>query len=169
MNFYFTKLKQRVRGILFSPIKTWSEMTKESGYTVETLAFLFFCCFVSGVLTLLRGFPGWTSEIFIPFFTILISSILVRFFRPIRKISWEGNFNLIVYSFFPLFWCYALTYILGNRQLLLPCGLLYSMIILFIGCRIYMGISFWKCLSLVLKIVLLLLFCLYLLMVPMSR
>jgi hypothetical protein len=76
---------------------------------------------------------------------------------------------LIVYSFFPLFWCYALTHIFDNRQYLLPFGLLYSIILLFIACKKSMDISCWQCLSLVLKIVLLIMFCLYLLMVPMSR
>ncbi|MDR1582052.1 MAG: hypothetical protein LBS55_02145, partial [Prevotellaceae bacterium] len=79
-------------------------MRKETGYTVETVVFLFVCCLVSGLLVLIRGFPGWMSEIFIPFFTILISSILLRFIKQIRKISWEGNFNLIAYSCFPLLW-----------------------------------------------------------------
>jgi F0F1-type ATP synthase assembly protein I len=144
-------------------------MKKESGYTVETLVFLFVCCLIPGLLTLVRGFAGWMSEIFIPFFTVLITSILIRFLKPVRKISWEMNFNLIVYSFFPLFWCYALSYIFGYRQYLLPFGLLYSTILLFAGCKKSMDVSFWQCLALVLKIVLLLLFCLYLLMVPLSR
>jgi hypothetical protein len=168
VNFYFAKLKQRIKGILFSPLKTWDSMKKESGYTVETLVFLFVCCLVPGLLTLVKGFSGWMSGIFIPFFTVLIVSILIRFFKPIRKISWEENFNLIVYSFFPLFWCYALAHIFHNRQYLLPFGLLYSVILLFIGCKKSMNINFWQCLSLVVKIVLLLFFCLYLLMVPMS-
>jgi hypothetical protein len=143
-------------------------MRKESGYTIETIVFLFVCCFVPGLLALVRSFPSWMSEVFIPFFTILISSILLRFIKPIRKISWEGNFNLIVYSFFPLFWCYALSYIFNHRQYLLPFGLLYSIVLLFIACRITMNIPFWQCLLLVLEIVLLLFFCLYMLMVPLS-
>jgi hypothetical protein len=144
-------------------------MKKESGYTVETLVFLFVCCLIPGLLTLVRGFAGWMSEIFIPFFAVLISSILIRFFKPIRKISWETNFNLLVYSFFPLFWCYALSHIFSYRQYLLPFGLLYSITLLFAGCKKSMNITFWQCLSLVAKIVALLLFCLYLLMVPLSR
>ncbi|MDR2027874.1 MAG: YIP1 family protein [Prevotellaceae bacterium] len=168
MNFYLAKLKQRVRGILFSPLKTWELMKKESGYTIETVVFLFICCLIPGLLALVRGFSGWVSEIFIPFFTVLISSILLRFLRQIRKISWEGNFNLAVYSFFPLFWCYALSYIFNNRQYLLPFGLLYSIMLLFIACKKSMNLSFGQCLLLVLKIVLLLFFCLYLLMVPFS-
>jgi hypothetical protein len=143
-------------------------MRKESGYTVETIVFLFFCCLVPGLLTLAKGFPGWMSEVFIPFFTILVSSILLRFIKPIRKISWEGNFNLVVYSFFPLFWCYALSYIFNHRHYLLPFGLLYSIVLLFIACRKMMNISFPQCMLLVLEIVLLLFFCLYLLMVPLS-
>jgi hypothetical protein len=120
------------------------------------------------LLALVRGFPNWMPEIFIPFFTILISSILLRFIKQIRKISWEGNFNLTVYSFFPLLWCYSLSYIFNNRQYLLPFGLFYSIILLFIGCKKSMDISFWQCLLLVIEIVLLLFFCLYLLMVPFS-
>lgn len=169
MNFYFIKLKQRVKGILFSPIKTWESMKKESGYTIETLVFLFACCLIQGLLTLVRGFQGWMSEIFVPFLTILISSILLRFFKQIRKISWEGNFNLIVYSFFPLFWCYSLSYIFNYRQYLLPFGLLYSIILLFIACKKSMNLSFWQCLILVVEIVLFLFFCLYLFMVLLSR
>jgi hypothetical protein len=168
VDFYFATLKQRIKGVLFSPLKTWSVMKQETGYTVETLVFLFVCCLVPGLLTLVRGFSGWMSETFIPFFTVLISSILIRFFKPIRKISWEVNFNLLVYSFFPLFWCYALAYIVNYRQYLLPFGLLYSIVLLFIACKNSMVISFWQCLSLVAKIVLLLFFCLYLLMVPLS-
>jgi hypothetical protein len=168
MNFYLTKLKQRVKGILFSPLKTWESMKKESGYTVETIVFLFACCLIQGLLALVRGFSGWMPEIFIPFFAVLISSILLRFIKQIRKISWEGNFNLIVYSFFPLLWCYSLSYIFNNRQYLLPFGLLYSIILLFIGCKKSMNISFWQCLLLVVEIVLFLFVCLYLLMVPLS-
>jgi hypothetical protein len=168
VNFYFAKLKHRVKGILFSPPKTWESMKQESGYTIETLVFLFVCCLIPGLLTLVRGFAGWMSEIFIPFFAVLVSSILIRFFKPVRKIGWETNFNLLVYSFFPLFLCYALSYIFNYRQYLLPFGLLYSMILLFVGCKKSMDISFWQCLSLVVKIVLLLLFCLYVLMVPLS-
>jgi hypothetical protein len=144
-------------------------MKKESGYTIETILFLFACCLIPGLLTLVRGFSGWMSEIFIPFFTILIVSILMRSFRLIRRIGWEGNFNLIVYSFFPLFCCYALTFIFNNRQYLLPFGLFYSIILLFIACKKSMNISFIQCFFLVLKIILLLFFCLYLLMVPLSR
>jgi hypothetical protein len=144
-------------------------MKKESGYTIETLVFLFVCCLVPGLLTLAKGFSGWMSEIFIPFSTVLISSILLRLFKQIRKISWEGNFNLTVYSFFPLFWCYALGYIIGYRQYLLPFGLLYSIILLFIACKKSINISFWQCLLLAVKIVLLMFFCLYMLMVPFSR
>lgn len=144
-------------------------MKKESGYTVETTVFLFICCLVPGLLTLVKGFSGWMSEIFIPFFTILTVSILMRSFRLIRRISWEGNFNLIVYSFFPLFWCYALSFIFDKRQYLLPLGLVYSIILLFIACKKSMKLSVLQCLSLVFKIVLLLFFCLYLLMVPLSR
>ncbi|MDR1594448.1 MAG: YIP1 family protein [Prevotellaceae bacterium] len=168
MNFYFTKIRERIKGILFSPLKTWKSMSKESGYTVETVIFLFVCCLVPGLLTLVKGFPGWMSEIFIPFCTILISSILLRFIKHIRKISWEGNFNLTVYSFFPLLWCYALSHIFNYRQYLLPFGLLYSIILLFIACKKSINISFWQCLLLVAKIVLILFFCLYLLMVPLS-
>jgi hypothetical protein len=98
----------------------------------------------------------------------LISSILLRFIKHIRKISWEGNFNLTVYSFFPLLWCYALSHIFNYRQYLLPFGLLYSIILLFIACKKSINISFWQCLLLVAKIVLILFFCLYLLMVPLS-
>jgi hypothetical protein len=144
-------------------------MKKESGYTIETLVFLFACCLIQGLLTLVRGFQGWMSEIFVPFLTILISSILLRFFKQIRKISWEGNFNLIVYSFFPLFWCYSLSYIFNYRQYLLPFGLLYSIILLFIACKKSMNLSFWQCLILVVEIVLFLFFCLYLFMVLLSR
>lgn len=168
MNFYLEKLKQRIKGILFSPLKTWETMRGESGYAVETLVFLFVCCLIPGLLALARDLPGWTSEIFIPFFSILISSILMRFIKQIRKISWEGNFNLTVYSFFPLFWCYALSFIFGNRHWLLPFGLLYSTVLLFIACKKSMKISVWQCLLLVIKIVVILFFCLYLLMVPLS-
>jgi hypothetical protein len=168
MNFYPKKLKQRVKGILFSPSKTWESLKKESGYTVETIVFLFTCCLVPGLLALARGFSGWTSEIFIPFFSMLVSSILMRFIKQIRKIGWEGNFNLIVYSFFPLFCCYSLSLIFNNRQYLLPFGLLYSIILLFIACKKSMNISFWKCLLLVMEIILILFSCLYLLMVPLS-
>ncbi|MDR1338598.1 MAG: YIP1 family protein [Prevotellaceae bacterium] len=169
MNFYHAKLKQRVKGILFSPLKTWESMKKESGYTIETVVFLFACCLVPGLLSLVKGFPGWMSEIFIPFFTMLVSSIFLRFLKHIRKISWEGNFNLTVYSFFPLLWCYSLSLIFGNRQYLLPFGLLYSLILLFIACKKSLKISFLQCLLLVFEIVILLFFCLYLLMVPLSR
>jgi hypothetical protein len=93
----------------------------------------------------------------------------MRFIKPIRKISWEGNFNITVYSFFPLFWCYSLSLIFNNRQYLLPLGLIYSVILLFIACKKSMKISYGQCLLLVLKIVVLLFFCLYLLMVPLSR
>jgi hypothetical protein len=108
------------------------------------------------------------SEIFIPFFAVLISSILIRFFKQIRKIGWEGNFNLIVYSFFPLFWCYSLSFVFNYRQYLLPFGLLYSIILLFIGCKKNLSITFFQCLLLVLKIILLLFFCVYMLMAPFS-
>ncbi|MDR0384969.1 MAG: YIP1 family protein [Prevotellaceae bacterium] len=157
-----------MKGILFSPLKTWDSMKKESGYTVETVVFLFVCCLVPGLLALARGFQGWISEIFIPFFTMLVSSILLRFIRQIRKISWEGNFNLTVYSFFPLLWCYSLSYIFNNRQYLLPAGLLYSVVLLFIACKKSMNLPFWQCLLLVMQIVLSLFFYLYLLMVPLS-
>jgi hypothetical protein len=123
---------------------------------------------VPGLLTLIRGFTGWMSEIFIPFITILISSILLRFVKHMRKIAWEGNLNLIVYSFFPLFWCYALSFIFNHRHYFLPFGLFYSIILLFIACKKSMNISFWKCLLLVVKIVVLLFFYLYLIMVPLS-
>jgi hypothetical protein len=95
-------------------------------------------------------------------------SILLRFIKQIRKISWEGNFNLMVYSCFPLLWCYSLSYIFNYRQYFLPFGLLYSIILLFIACKKSMNISFWQCLLLVMKIVLLLFFCLYLHMVLFS-
>jgi hypothetical protein len=169
VNFYHTTLKQRIKGILFSPFKTWESMKKESGYTIETLVFLFACCLIPGLLSLVKGFPGWMSEIFIPFFAILVSSILLRFLKQIRKISWEGNFNLTVYSFFPLLWCYSLCFIFGGRQYLLPFGLVYSTVLLFIACKKSLAISFMQCMLLVFEIVLLLLFCLYLLMVPLSR
>jgi hypothetical protein len=168
MNFYFTTLQERVKGILFTPLQTWESMKKESGYTIETVVFLFVCCLIQGLLALIRGFPGWISEIFVPFFAILISSILLRLIKQIRKISWEGNFNLVVYSFFPLMWCYSLSFIFNNRQYLLPFGLLYSLILLFIACKKNMNLPFWQCLLLVIEIVLLLFFCLYLLMVPLS-
>ncbi|MDR1886919.1 MAG: YIP1 family protein [Prevotellaceae bacterium] len=169
MDFCSEKLKQRIKGILFSPIKTWKSMKKESGYTIETVVFLFACCLLPGLLSLVKSLPGWMSEIFIPFFVILIVSILLRFFKPIRKISWEGNFNLIVYSFFPLLWCYSLSFIFHSRQYLLSFGLLYSVVLLFIGCKNSMNITFWQCLALVMEIVLLLFFCLYLMMIPLSR
>jgi hypothetical protein len=154
--------------MLFSPQKTWGTMKQESGYVIETVAFLFVCCLIPGLLTLVRGFSGWMSEIFIPFITVLISSLLLRFLKPIRKIGWEDNFNLTVYSFFPLFWCYALSFIINSRQYLFPLGFVYSVILLFIGCKKSMKLSFWKCLLLVVEIVLILFFCLYLLMVPLS-
>jgi hypothetical protein len=73
-----------------------------------------------------------------------------------------------VYSFFPLFWCYSLSFVFNYRQYLLPFGLLYSLILLFIACKKSLQITVLQCLLLVLKIILLLFACVYLLMVPFS-
>jgi hypothetical protein len=116
-----------------------------------------------------KGFSGWMSEIFIPFFAILSTSILLRIFKQLRKIGWEENLNLIVYSFFPLCWCYSLCFIFGGRPYLLSFGLFYSVILLFIACKKNVNLPFGQCLLLVFQIVILLFFCLYLLMVPLSR
>jgi hypothetical protein len=157
----------RIKGILFSPVETWKTVKKESGYAVETLVFMFACCLLVGLTSLVRK-SGWIAEVFIPFFTVLISSVLVRFLKLIQRADWETTFNQIVYSFFPLSWCYALSFVFGYRQYLLPAGVLYSMVLLFISVKVALNATFFQSLSLTLKIVAILFVCLYFLLTLLS-
>jgi hypothetical protein len=135
-------------------------MKKESGYALETLLFLFAGCLFAGLSSIAKN-AEWVSEIFIPFLSCMIASVLMRFFKLIRKINWESNFNMLVYSFFPLVWCYSLSMLFDHRHYLLPFGLAYSVVLLFLSVKAMIDVSILRCLSLTLKILLLLFACIY--------
>jgi len=166
MGIFYTKvLTNRFAGILFRPAKTWNAIKKESGYVVESFAFLFICCVIVGLFSFVKKQSGWFPELFIPFFSILISSILIRFLKEIKKINWECSFNLIVFSFFPLLLLYALSFIVGSRQILIPLGVVYSLILLIVASKIALNLTLLNALSISSKIFLIILACLYSLMV----
>ena len=167
MVLYCAIIAGRAKGILLTPLKTWKTVKKESGYIIETFIFLFVSCLVSGLLSLIKG-HFWLAEIYIPFSTILISSVIIRFFKLIRKIDWERNFSLLVYSFCPLIWYYSLSFIINLQQFLLPLGLIHSFVLLFISIKILLDTRFLQTLSLMLKIICVAFGCLYLLMVFFS-
>ncbi|MDR2424011.1 MAG: hypothetical protein LBD59_04715 [Prevotellaceae bacterium] len=167
MALYYAIIYGRAKGILLTPLKTWKTIKKESGYIIETFMFLFVSCLASGLLSLIKG-HFWLAEIYIPFSTILISSIIIRFFKLIKKIDWERNFSLLVYSFCPLIWYYSLSFIIHLQQFLLPMGLIHSFVLLFISIKIFFDVTFLQILSMMLKIILVAFGCLYLLMVFFS-
>jgi hypothetical protein len=168
MVFYPTKLADRIKGIILSPLQTWKTMKKESGYALETLLFLFVGCLFAGLSSIAKN-AEWVSEICIPFLSCMITSVLMRFFKLIRKINWESNFNMLVYSFFPLVWCYTLSMLFDYRHCFLPFGLIYSFILLFLSVKAIIDVSLLRCLSLTMKIILLLFSCLYALTALLSR
>lgn len=167
MAFYLKVLGSRIGGVLYSPVKTWKSIRKEPGYTIESLVFLFFCCLLIGLLSLTKGKTSWLSEIFIPFLTVFISSVFIRFFKEIKKVNWECSFNLIVFPYYPLLLCYAFSF-LNYRQYILPAGLILSTILLFTAIKSSLDISIAKSLSLTLKITLTVFFCFFTLMVLLS-
>ena len=168
MVFYPAKLADRIKGIILSPFQTWRTMKKESGYTLETLLFLFVGCLFAGLSSIAKNVE-WVSETCIPFFSCMITSVLMRFFPPVRKISWESNFNMLVYSFFPLVWCYAFGMLFDHRQYFLPFGLFYSSVLLFLSVKAIIDLPLLRCLSLTLKIIILLFACLYVLTTLIGR
>ncbi|MDR0559976.1 MAG: hypothetical protein LBG92_07375 [Prevotellaceae bacterium] len=167
MVFYFAVLLSRIKGVLFLPLKTWKTIGTESGYSIETLIFLFISCLCAGLASLIKS-SVWIQEFFIPFFSVLTSSVLIRFFKPIRKADWENSFNLTVYSFFPLIWCYSLSFIFGFQQFLLPFGLLHSLTLLFISVKTVLKTGFFQTLVLIFKITFMVFCCLYIMMVFFS-
>ena len=168
MVFYLKVLGSRVKGVLLSPVKTWKTIKKESGYPAETIVFIFICCLLAGIFSFIRGTSAWIPEIFVPFFTILLSSVIIRFFKEVQRINWEGSFNLIVYSYFPLILCYGLSFI-NYREFILPLGLIYSTILLYISIKSVFNISVGKSLSLLVKITFIVFFCFWVLMVLFSK
>ncbi|MDR2563047.1 MAG: hypothetical protein LBC98_03795 [Prevotellaceae bacterium] len=162
MKVYFSLLKSRILGIFKSPVAVWKSMKGESGYIIETVAYLFAYCATTGFSSLVRKDDSWAPETFIPFCALLLSSVLVRFVSPdMRKTNWEGSLNLITYSYFPFLLAFTLSYIFGKRQFILPVGLVYSLILSVLAIRIFTGARTFKCFLLALATVAVVLFSMY--------